>query len=64
VIAALEVPGERAIRLYPKLGNVGAAGVPLALSESLDEGRFDNGDTVMLMGIGSGLNTQMMRVEW
>jgi 3-oxoacyl-[acyl-carrier-protein] synthase III len=64
VIAALDVPGERAIRLYPRLGNVGAAGVPLAFSESLQEGRFGEGDTVMLMGIGSGLNTQMMRVEW
>jgi 3-oxoacyl-[acyl-carrier-protein] synthase III len=64
VIAALEVPTERAIRLYPRLGNVGAAGVPLAMSQSLAEGRFDTGDTVMLMGIGSGLNTQMMRVEW
>ena len=64
VIAALEVPTERAIRLYPRLGNVGAAGVPLAMSESLQEDRFDIGDTVMLMGIGSGLNTQMMRVDW
>jgi 3-oxoacyl-[acyl-carrier-protein] synthase III len=64
VIKALEVPAEQAIRLYPHLGNVGAAGVPLAMSESLNENRFDEGDTVMLMGIGSGLNTQMMRVEW
>lgn len=64
VIAALDVPTDRAIRLYPRLGNVGAAGVPLAMSESLQEERFNDGDTVMLMGIGSGLNTQMMRVEW
>jgi 3-oxoacyl-[acyl-carrier-protein] synthase III len=34
------------------------------MSESLQEQRFNDGDTVMLMGIGSGLNTQMMRVEW
>jgi 3-oxoacyl-[acyl-carrier-protein] synthase III len=64
VIRALEVPDDRAIRLYPSLGNVGAAGVPMAMSSARHEGWFDTGDTVMLMGIGSGLNTQMMRVEW
>jgi 3-oxoacyl-[acyl-carrier-protein] synthase-3 len=64
VIAALEVPDDRAIRLYPTFGNVGAAGVPMAMSSAREDGWFGNGDTVMLMGIGSGLNTQMMRVEW
>jgi len=64
VIRALEVPEDRAIRLYPTFGNVGAAGVPMAMSTARDDGWFDTGDTVMLMGIGSGLNTQMMRVDW
>jgi 3-oxoacyl-[acyl-carrier-protein] synthase-3 len=64
VIKALDVPEDQAIRLYPHLGNIGAAGVPLAMSESLNQARFSEGDTVMLMGIGSGLNTSMMRVAW
>jgi 3-oxoacyl-[acyl-carrier-protein] synthase-3 len=64
VLKTLKVPESRALRLYPKVGNVGAAGVPLTMSVGRDKGAFDNGDTVVLMGIGSGLNTQMMRVEW
>jgi 3-oxoacyl-[acyl-carrier-protein] synthase III len=36
----------------------------MAMSNARDDGWFDAGDTVMLMGIGSGLNTQMMRVQW
>ncbi len=64
VIRALDVPTDRAIRLYPSLGNVGAAGVPMAMSTARSDGWFGSGDTVMLMGIGSGLNTQMMRVDW
>jgi 3-oxoacyl-[acyl-carrier-protein] synthase III len=64
VIRALEVPDDRAIRIYPSFGNVGSAGVPMAMSAARDDGWFGAGDTVMMMGIGSGLNTQMMRVEW
>ena len=64
VIRALDVPEDRAIRLYPSFGNVGAAGVPMAMSSAQKDDWFGAGDTVMLMGIGSGLNTQMMRVEW
>ena len=64
VIRALDVPEDRAIRIYPHLGNVGAAGVPMAMSTARDDDWFGTGDTVMMMGIGSGLNTQMIRVEW
>jgi len=64
VIHALDLPEERTIRLYPDYGNVGAAGVPLAMSMAKEQGKFNDGDTVMLMGIGSGLNTQMMQVVW
>jgi len=64
VVSALDLPEERTIRLYPDYGNVGAAGVPLAMSMAREQERFRDGDSIMLMGIGSGLNTQMMQVVW
>ncbi|MCK6502671.1 3-oxoacyl-ACP synthase III [Myxococcota bacterium] len=64
VTAALGVPLERAPRIYPDLGNVGAAGVPLTLARAVEDGRVLTGQTVALMGIGSGLNSAMMVVDW
>lgn len=64
VTAALGVPADQALRIYPELGNCGAAGVPLTLARAVDSGRALPGDTVALMGIGSGLNCAMMVVDW
>ncbi|RME27192.1 MAG: 3-oxoacyl-ACP synthase III [Deltaproteobacteria bacterium] len=64
VTAALGIPPDRALRTYPDLGNCGAAGVPLSLDRAVATGRVLEGDTVALMGIGSGLNCAMMVVDW
>lgn len=64
VVKALGIPGERAPRLYPQLGNVGAASVPIGLSLASESGLLGPGRQGVLMGIGSGLNSWMMVVEW
>jgi len=64
LVSSLELPDDRALRLYPDYGNVGAAGVPLTLSLARDRGRIVAGDRVMLMGIGSGLNCAMLALQW
>jgi len=64
VTSALSIPQDRALRTYPDLGNCGAAGVPLTLHRAVTDGRVLAGDTVALMGIGSGLNCAMMVVDW
>ncbi len=64
VTGTLGLPAERALRIYPQLGNVGAAGVPLALATARDQDRLRPGRPVALMGIGSGLNCAMMVVDW
>lgn len=64
LVSSLKLPDERAPRLYPDFGNVGAAGVPLTLTMARDQGRIHHGDHVMLMGIGSGLNCAMMGLQW
>jgi 3-oxoacyl-[acyl-carrier-protein] synthase III len=52
------------LRIYPALGNVGAAGVPLTFALALDQGRVPVGSRVGLMGIGSGLHVAMLGIEW
>ncbi|MEQ1507042.1 MAG: 3-oxoacyl-ACP synthase III [Myxococcota bacterium] len=64
VTQRLRIPPDRALRLYPEFGNVGAAGIPFTLSTAIDRGRLRSGDTAMLMGIGSGLNCTMLGVRW
>lgn len=64
VCRTLQIPGERALRVYPEVGNVGAAGVPLSLAYSAEQGRIKGGEMVALMGIGSGLNCSMMMAQW
>jgi 3-oxoacyl-[acyl-carrier-protein] synthase-3 len=60
----LGLPPDRALRLYPEFGNVGAAGVPFTLATAVARGRVGPGDLAMLLGIGSGLNCTMLGVRW
>lgn len=64
VVRALGIPPDRAPRLYPELGNVGAASVPIGLSLASQSGLLKAGDRTVLMGIGSGLNSWMMVAQW
>lgn len=64
VCRAVGVPLDRALRIYPDTGNVGACGVPLTLSRAISLGRVSQGDKVALMGIGSGLNSAMYALQW
>jgi acyl-CoA:acyl-CoA alkyltransferase len=64
LIARLELPPERSLRLYQQYGNVGAAGVPFTLASAVEQGRVAAGDVALLMGIGSGLNCTMLGVRW
>ena len=64
VIRALQIPPNKALRIYIDHGNVGACGVPLTLAMLIDQGRVQKGNRVGLMGIGSGLNVMMLGVQW
>lgn len=46
------------------LGNTGAAALPTAVSLGIERGHVRPGDRVALLGIGSGLNSIMLGVEW
>lgn len=64
LLQRLRLPPDRALRLYPDHGNVGAAGVPFTLATAVERGRIAPGDAALLMGIGSGLSCTILGVRW
>ncbi len=47
---------------FPTRGNLGPASVPFTLASQADE--LADGDRVLLMGIGSGLNASCLEIAW
>lgn len=64
VVERLGLAPDRAPRIYPWIGNVGACGVAATATLARDEGRLRAGDRLALCGIGSGLNCAMFGVTW
>lgn len=60
----LGLPPGRAPEIFGSLGNIGAAGVPVTLARAVEAGQVQGGDTVALMGIGSGLNCAVQELVW
>ena len=50
--------------IYPNMGNIGPASVPIVLAKAMEEGKLRKGDRIALLGIGSGLNCSMAEVVW
>ncbi len=46
------------------LGNTGSVAAPLSLALANEEGQLSVGDKIALLGIGSGLSTMMLGVQW
>jgi 3-oxoacyl-[acyl-carrier-protein] synthase-3 len=55
---------KKIFRIYPELGNIGPAAVPIALAKAVAGGKINKGDRVALLGIGSGLNCSMAEIVW
>ena len=49
-------------RTFPDRGNMGPVSVPFTLASQVDS--LDEGDRVLLMGIGSGLNASILELAW
>jgi len=49
---------------YPTLGNTGSSALPITLSKLSKTGKLKRGDKVGLMGIGSGLTSLIVGLEW
>jgi 3-oxoacyl-[acyl-carrier-protein] synthase-3 len=59
---ALGVPESRFPLTLPTYGNMGPAAVPFTLAQEVD--RLSPGMRVLLLGIGSGLNTSYAEIIW
>lgn len=62
IIKAIGINRARVPLTYPKLGNVGPASIPITLAQEVR--KLLPGNRVLLMGVGSGLNTAMMEIAW
>lgn len=62
IIKAAKLDGGRVPTTFPRFGNVGPASIPITLAEQ--QPTLKRGDRVLLMGVGSGLNTAMMELAW
>ena len=60
----LEIEAQKDHATYQKYGNTGSAALPMALEDCIRSGKIQNGDKLALLGIGSGLNSLMIGVEF
>ncbi|MCZ2403476.1 3-oxoacyl-ACP synthase III [Paenarthrobacter sp. Z7-10] len=62
IIKAVNLARERVPITFPHWGNVGPASLPMTLAQEAQT--LAQGDRVLCMGVGSGLNTTMMEIAW
>ncbi len=60
----LEIPGSADYPTVEFLGNTGATALPMALALAIRGGHLEANDQLALLGIGSGLNSVMIGVDW
>ncbi len=61
---ALELETSLDFGTLETLGNTGAVALPLTMALALEAGHIGACDRVALLGIGSGINCQMIGVQW
>ena len=62
IVKAANLDATRVPVTFPLLGNVGPASIPITLAQ--ESPKLVKGNRVLLMGVGSGLNTSMMEIAW
>jgi len=51
-------------KTYPFLGNTGSSALPITLMKAHEADQIKSGDKIAMLGIGSGLSSIMLGVEW
>ncbi|NND46017.1 MAG: 3-oxoacyl-ACP synthase III [Xanthomonadales bacterium] len=64
IVKMLGLDPSKVHAIYPEMGNIGPASVPMVLAKAVELGKINRGDRVALLGIGSGLNCSMAEVVW
>ena len=63
-LATLNLKNHPTFKTYPHLGNTGSSALPLTLIEAFEKNKINPNDTVAMLGIGSGLVSFMLGVQW
>jgi 3-oxoacyl-[acyl-carrier-protein] synthase-3 len=64
ILDAIGLPAERDFTTFRHLGNIGTVSLPITAAIADERGFLVPGDSVGLLGIGSGLNCLMLGVRW
>ncbi len=64
LVKLLGLDPDKVHAIYPEMGNIGPASVPIVLAKAAELGKIKRGDRVALLGIGSGLNCSMAEIIW
>jgi len=64
MLETLGMPIETDFATFEQLGNTGSVALPTALGVGLSQSQFRSGTKAALLGIGSGLNSVMMGIEF
>ncbi|WP_168915062.1 3-oxoacyl-ACP synthase III [Microcella flavibacter] len=62
IVKAVSLDLSKVPTTFPTLGNIGPASVPITLER--EQSSLREGDRVLLVGVGSGLNTAMLELAW
>lgn len=57
-------PTGRELRTLEWLGNIGAVGAPLCMALAIEQGFVQPGHKICLIGIGSGMSSAFLGMEW
>ncbi|CAG35470.1 3-oxoacyl-ACP synthase III [Desulfotalea psychrophila] len=55
---------EKNFQTLPFLGNVGTVSAPITLAMAMEEGAFKPGERAVMLGIGSGINSIVLGIDW
>jgi 3-oxoacyl-[acyl-carrier-protein] synthase III len=61
---SLGLPIGKDFTSFEKFGNIGSVSLPMTLSMADEAGICQSGDSIALLGIGSGINCMMMGLQW
>jgi acyl-CoA:acyl-CoA alkyltransferase len=64
LLESLALDPQRDFATFETLGNTGSAALPLTMALGMDRGHLRPRDHAALLGIGSGINTLMLAVDW
>ena len=64
MLGELGLPLDRDFQTFEQFGNTGSAALPLTLMKAAESGFFKPQDKIALLGIGSGLTSTMLGLEW